>query len=98
MKQRLLSLTIICLTLLLATAVYAGQLQKGTIKAIDNEKRTILFCPAGTEDKISMAVGPTVRLEKFRKDMKVKIFVEEKDGQMSIKGMKPDKRKIIQGC
>ncbi len=98
MKQLLTSMMVICLTMVLASAAFAGQLQKGTIKAIDTENRTIIFCPAGTEDKITMTVGTTVKLEKFETDMKVKIFVEEKDGKKIVKGMKPDKRKVIQGC
>jgi Cu/Ag efflux protein CusF len=98
MKRLLIYILVIYLTLVFASAAFAGQLQKGTIKAIDTENRTILFCPAGTEDKITMTVGTTVKLEKFKTDMKVKIFVEEKDGKKLVKGMKPDKRKVIQGC
>jgi hypothetical protein len=98
MKRLLISILVICLTLAFASVAFAAQMQKGTIKSIDTENRTILFCPAGTDDKITMTIGTTVKLEKFKTYMKEKIFIEEKEGKKIVKGMKPDKRKVIQGC
>ncbi|UCG78892.1 MAG: hypothetical protein JSV21_03425 [Nitrospirota bacterium] len=80
-----------------AAAAIGAEMKEGTIKGIDMEKGTIVFCPAGTKDEMTMEVAGTVNLKKFKTDMKVKAFVEEKDGKMIVKGLKPSKR-VVQGC
>lgn len=97
-KRMITLIMVLAFALSLAGIAYAGENMKGTIKGIDAENRTIVFCPAGTTDDITMSVADTVDLSKFKVDSKVKIYVEGEKGSQMIKGMKPDKRKVIVGC
>ncbi len=98
MKRFLTAVFIPVIALSYAIPSFAADMKKGTIKGINEEERTIVFCPAGTEDHVTMAVGKTVNLSNFKADMLVKIYTAQEDGKTVIRTMKPDKHRVIQGC
>jgi len=97
-KRVITLIMVLAFALSLAGIAYAGENMKGTIKEINAEKGTVVFCPKGTSENITMSVADNVDLSKFKVDSKVKIYIVEEEGNQMIKGMKPDKRKVIVGC
>ena len=78
---------------------FAGEMKKGSIRGIDVEKGTIVFCPEGTTDRVDMPVDKSVDLKKIKSETKVEISVEKKNGKEIVKEIKVIRpRKAIEGC
>lgn len=98
MKKVILFLLVLCFSLSLVTVSFAGDMRRGTIKDIDTENNTIVFCPEGTVDNFKMKVSDGVDLSKFKKDTKVRLYVEGEGEKEEIKGIKELKRSVVIGC
>lgn len=98
MKKTIILFMAVVFVLSSMSVAFAGENRQGTIKGIDTENRTIVFCPAGTEDHITLSVAEGIDLGKFKPETRVKIYVEGEMGKEMVKGIKLDKRKVIVGC
>lgn len=98
MRKILVVFISLFLGLSVISAALAGDVRRGTVKAIDEENRTILFSPEGTIDKFKMNVGPKVDLSKVKVESRVKIYVEGSGSNEEIKVINPRKPVLIIGC
>lgn len=82
-------------TLSLATAAFAAEHMRGTIKAVNEQAGTVTFCPEGTTSHHVMEVGKDVDIKNIKPDTKVEISVEDnKVTHVKIE----KKRMMIEGC
>jgi len=98
MKKVVLLFLVLCFTLSLVSISFAGDTRRGTIKDIDIENNTIVFCPEGTEDSFKMTVDPDVDLKQIKKDTKVQLYVEGMGEKEEIKAIKKLERTMVIGC
>ncbi len=95
MKKSMLILTAVVLVLSVASAVFAAEQHKGTIKAVDPTVGTITFCPEGTTQDMTLKVDKSIDLGNLKPDTKAQVTVD-KGTVKEVKEMKKPKASV--GC
>ncbi len=101
MKKAAAVSAVLVLAVSLVSMVFAAEAKKGTIRGIDEKAGTILFCPEGTSDDITLAVDKSVNLKSIKPDTKAQISVEKVHGKETVKSievMKAALRRPAVGC
>jgi hypothetical protein len=79
----------------LASVVFAGEIQKGTIKGVDIKSGTITFCPEGTTDNITLKADKSLDISKVKPDTKAEVTLDKE----TVKGIREIKKpKPAIGC
>lgn len=84
MKKIVAVLTMVVLVVALGSFVFAAEAKKGTIKGVDVKAGTVVFCPEGSKDDMTLKADKSVDLNKVKVGDKVEVSVE-KDALMSMK-------------
>ncbi len=98
MKKGMLILMVLMAVVLvvsMASAVFAAEQHKGTIKAVDPTVGTITFCPEGTTQDMTLKVDKSIDLGNLKPDTKAQVTVD-KGTVKEVKEMKKPKASV--GC
>jgi len=95
MKKILVSLVAVFFVATLVTAAFAAETkQVGTIKSVDAAKGTVVFCPEGTKDELTIKVSADL-MKKAKAGEKVKMVY---DNNVASKIVKARGGKVPVGC
>lgn len=99
MKKVAAVLAVMALVVSLTSLVFGAEAKQGTIKSIDANKGTVVFCPEGTNTDMTLKADKSVDLSKVKAGDKVEVSVE-KDTMKAVKAAAAPaaKPKAPMGC
>ncbi len=96
MKKFVWVLAVIASVALISSLVFAAESKVGTVKSIDTKAGTVVFCPEGSTEDVTLKVDKHANMSNIKAGEKVEVSVEND----TLKQVKPaaEKRKAAVGC
>jgi len=77
MKKVAAVLVVVVMVVSLVSLVFAAEAKKGTIKSVDAKNGTVVFCPEGTNNDMTLKADKAVDLSKVKAGEKVEVSVDK---------------------